>query len=76
MVTKPPAEGVRVAVYIVLDSEKNELKVPPIAVISSSVKSLVLSLAVKVRVSVESLVTSQSVSYTHLRAHETLRYLV
>ena len=39
-------------------AEKNELKVPPIAVISSSVKSLVLSLAVKVRVSVESLVTS------------------
>ena len=57
MVLAPSPDGVNVAVYTAPDPEK-ELKEPPDTLISPTSKLVVDSLAVKVRVSVESLVVA------------------
>ena len=55
-VVAPSALGVKVAVYTVLLVAEKELKLPPLTVISPTVKFVVASLLVKVNVSVASLV--------------------
>ena len=58
IVVAPSAVGVNVAVYVV-PLPLNELRLPPLTVISPTAKLVVAALLVK------------AVSYTHLRAHET-----
>ena len=55
MVAAPSAAGVKVAVYTVLEVAVKLLKAPLVTVISSTAKSVVASLDVKVRASVASL---------------------
>ena len=71
MVVAPLADGVKVAVYTVLDVAVKLLNAPLVTVISPTAKLLVASLEVKVTVNVASLVVAPSltalpVSYTHL----------
>ena len=58
MVVAPLADGVKVAVYTVLDVAEKLLKAPPETVMSSTTKFVVASLAVNVIVNVASLVVS------------------
>ena len=62
MVVAPLADGVKVAVYTVLDVAEKLLKAPPDTVISPTAKSVVASLEVKVTVSVASLVVIPSLT--------------
>ena len=62
MVVAPLADGVKVAVYTVLDVAEKLLKAPPDTVISPTAKLLVASLEVKVTVSVASLVVAPSLT--------------
>ena len=56
MVVAPLADGVKVAVYTVLDVAEKLLKAPPETVISPTTKSVVASLDVKISGKVASLV--------------------
>ena len=56
MVVAPLADGVKVAVYTVLDVAEKLLKAPPDTVMSPTTKLLVASLDVNVTVNVPSLV--------------------
>ena len=58
----PLPDGVRVAVYTVLDVAEKLLIVPPDTVISPTVKSVVASDEVKVKISVISLVVDPSLT--------------
>ena len=58
MVVAPLADGVKIAVYTVLDVAEKLLKAPPETVMSPSTKFVVASLAVNVIVNVASLVVS------------------
>ena len=62
MVVAPLADGVKVAVYTVLEVAEKLLKAPPETVISPTAKSVVASLLVKVRESVASLVVEPSLT--------------
>ena len=62
MVVAPLADGVKVAVYTVLDVAEKLLKAPPETVISPTAKSVVASLDVKVTVKVASLVVAPSLT--------------
>ena len=60
IVVAPLADGVKVAVYTVLDAAAKLLNAPLVTVISPTAKSVVASLLVKVRESVASLVVEPS----------------
>ena len=62
MVVAPLADGVKVAVYTVLEVAEKLLKAPPETVISPTAKSVVASLLVKVRESVASFVVAPSLT--------------
>ena len=62
MVAAPSAVGVNVAVYTVLEDAVKSLKAPLVTVISSSAKSVVASLEVKVTVNVASFVVAPSLT--------------
>ena len=62
MVVAPLADGVKVAVYTVLDVAEKLLKAPPETVISPTTKFVVASLEVKVTVNVASLVVAPSLT--------------
>ena len=62
MVVAPLADGVKVAVYTVLEVAEKLLKAPPETVISPTAKSVVASLLVKVSESVASLVVEPSLT--------------
>ena len=62
MVVAPLADGVKVAVYTVLEVVEKLLKAPPETVISPTAKSVVASLLVKVREGVASLVVEPSLT--------------
>ena len=62
MVVAPLADGVKVAVYTVLDVAEKLLKAPPETAISPTTKLLVASLEVKVTVSVASFVVAPSLT--------------
>ena len=62
MVVAPLADGVKVAVYTVLEVAEKLLKAPPETVISPTTKLLVASLEVKVTVNVPSLVVAPSLT--------------
>ena len=62
MVVAPLADGVKVAVYTVLEVAEKLLKAPPDTVMSPTTKLLVASLEVKVTVSVASLVVAPSLT--------------
>ena len=62
MVVAPLADGVKVAVYTVLDVAEKLLKAPPETVMSPTTKLLVASLDVKVTVNVASLVVAPSLT--------------
>ena len=61
MVVAPLADGVKVAVYTVLEVAEKLFKAPPETVISPTTKLLVASLEVKVTVNVASLDVNPSV---------------
>ena len=62
MVVAPLADGVKVAVYTVLDVAEKLLNAPLVTVISPTAKSVVASLDVNVRESVASLVVAPSLT--------------
>jgi hypothetical protein len=62
MVVAPLADGVKVAVYTVLEVAEKLLKAPPETVISPTTKLLVASLEVKVTVRVPSFVVAPSLT--------------
>ena len=62
MVVAPLADGVKVAVYTVLEVAEKLLKAPPETVMSPTTKLVVASLEVKVTVNVASLVVAPSLT--------------
>ena len=62
MVVAPFADGVKVAVYTVLEVAEKLLKAPPDTVMSPTTKLVVASLEVKVTVSVASFVVAPSLT--------------
>ena len=62
MVVAPLDDGVKVAVYTVLDVAEKLLKAPPETVISPTIKFVVASLEVRVTVSVASFVVAPSLT--------------
>ena len=62
MVVAPLADGVKVAVYTVLEVAEKLLKAPPDTVMSPTTKLVVASLEVKVTVSVASFVVAPSLT--------------
>ena len=62
MVVAPLADGVKVAVYTVLEVAEKLLNAPPDTVISPTTKLLVASLEVKVTVNVASFVVAPSLT--------------